>query len=162
MARFRTHRYVLISDIEKIYRQILVNPKDSNLQRIVWRYAPHKELQHYALRTVTYGTASASFLATRCLAQIARLTQDIKSAFNRKESDLAVFVDFKGAYDTVWREKLINKIRHLNITENMFNWLKRFLKQRWISTRYNDSHSKHKQVKIGLPQGAVNLSLIHI
>ena len=30
-----------------------------------------RQLQHYALRTVTYGTASASFLATRCLAQIA-------------------------------------------------------------------------------------------
>ena len=55
-----------------MYRQILVNPKDSNLQRIVWRDAPHKELQHYALRTVTYGTASASFLATRCLAQVAQ------------------------------------------------------------------------------------------
>ena len=40
MARFRTHRYVLISDTEKMYRQILVNPKDSNLQRIVWRDAP--------------------------------------------------------------------------------------------------------------------------
>ena len=71
MVRFRTHRYVLIADIEKMYRQIMVNPKDSNLQRIVWRDAPHKELRHYALRTVTYGTASASFLATRCLAQIA-------------------------------------------------------------------------------------------
>ena len=54
-----------------MYRQIIVNPKDSNLQRIVWRDGPRKELRHYALRTVTYGTASASFLATRCLAQIA-------------------------------------------------------------------------------------------
>ena len=72
MSWFRTHRYVLISDIEKMYRQILVTPRDSNLQRIVWRDAPHRELQHYALRTVTYGTASVSFLATRCLAQIAQ------------------------------------------------------------------------------------------
>ena len=55
-----------------MYRQILVNPKDSNLQRIVWRDASHRELQHYALRTVTYGTASAFFLATRCLAQVAQ------------------------------------------------------------------------------------------
>ena len=72
MARFRTHRYAFIADIEKMYRQILVSPSDSNLQRIVWRDAPHKELKHYALRTVTYGTASASFLATRCLKQISQ------------------------------------------------------------------------------------------
>ena len=42
MVRFRTHRYALIADIEKMYRQIMVNPKDSNRQRIVWRDAPHK------------------------------------------------------------------------------------------------------------------------
>ena len=41
-------------------------------KRQVWRDAHHRELQHYAMRTVTYGTASASFLATRCLAQIAQ------------------------------------------------------------------------------------------
>ena len=72
MTRFRTHRYAFIADIEKMYRQILVSPRDSNLQRIVWRDSPHKELKHYALRTVTYGTASASFLATRCLKQISQ------------------------------------------------------------------------------------------
>ena len=53
-----------------MYHQILVTPSDSNLQGIEWCDAPHRELQHYALRTVTYGTASASFLATRTLKQL--------------------------------------------------------------------------------------------
>ena len=52
MSRFRTHRYVLISDIEKMYRQILVNPKYSNLQRIVWRDAPHRDCLLYTSRCV--------------------------------------------------------------------------------------------------------------
>ncbi|XP_075221651.1 uncharacterized protein LOC142324666 [Lycorma delicatula] len=54
-----------------MYRQILVTQRDSNLQRILWRENPEQDLKHYSLRTVTYGTTSASFLATRCLVQIA-------------------------------------------------------------------------------------------
>lgn len=72
VLRFRTHNYVITSDIAKMYRQIRVNSNDCNLQRILWRDSPEKELKHYKLNTVTYGTASASFLATRCLIQIAK------------------------------------------------------------------------------------------
>ncbi|XP_075210613.1 uncharacterized protein LOC142317967 [Lycorma delicatula] len=70
ILRFKVHNYVITSDITKMYRQILVTQKDSNLQRILWRKNPEQDLTHYALRTVTYDTTSASFLATR-LVQIA-------------------------------------------------------------------------------------------
>ncbi|XP_075214864.1 uncharacterized protein LOC142320756 [Lycorma delicatula] len=60
-----------------MYRQILVTQKDSNLQRILWRENPEQDLKHYALRTVTYGTTSASFLATRCLAIHLELVSDL-------------------------------------------------------------------------------------
>ncbi|XP_075235031.1 uncharacterized protein LOC142332470 [Lycorma delicatula] len=62
ILRFRVHNYV----ITKMYRQILVTQKDSNLQRMLWRENPEQDLKHYALRTVTC-TTSASFLATCCL-----------------------------------------------------------------------------------------------
>lgn len=38
---------------------------------IIWRDAPDAELSHFQLNTVTYGTASASFLSTHCLKQLA-------------------------------------------------------------------------------------------
>lgn len=41
------------------------------LQFILWRSNPEDELQTFLLNTVVYGTASAPFLATRCLAQLA-------------------------------------------------------------------------------------------
>ncbi|XP_075235510.1 uncharacterized protein LOC142332790 [Lycorma delicatula] len=59
-----------------MYRQILVTQKDSNLQRILWRENLEQDLKHYALRTVSYGTTSASFLATRCLVQIVNDNND--------------------------------------------------------------------------------------
>ncbi|XP_046965871.1 uncharacterized protein LOC124534205 [Vanessa cardui] len=53
-----------------MYRTIVVHPNDRHLQQIVWRDNPLSPIQTYQLNTVTYGTASAPFLATRCLRQL--------------------------------------------------------------------------------------------
>lgn len=70
LIRFRQHRYVVSSDIEKMYRQININPLQRSLQQVWWRENPAHEIKIYKLHTVTYGTASAPYLATRCLAQL--------------------------------------------------------------------------------------------
>ena len=44
---------------------------DRKLQRILWRRSAEEPLRTYELTTVTYGTASAPYLATRCLQQLA-------------------------------------------------------------------------------------------
>jgi hypothetical protein len=54
-----------------MYRQIVVHPQDRDLQRILWRYSSEEPIQEYRLTTVTYGTSSAPFLATRCLKKLA-------------------------------------------------------------------------------------------
>lgn len=54
-----------------MYRQVLVDPSQTSLQRILWRESPTCEALTYELNTITYGTASASYLATRCLKQLA-------------------------------------------------------------------------------------------
>jgi len=54
-----------------MYRQIVVHPQHRDLQRILWRYSSDKRIQEYRLTTVTYGTSSAPFLATRCLKKLA-------------------------------------------------------------------------------------------
>lgn len=71
LVRFRSHRYVLSADISKMYRQILVDPVDRDFQRILWRDNQNKSIQIWKLKTVTYGTTFAPFLAIRCLQQLA-------------------------------------------------------------------------------------------
>ncbi|CAK1593094.1 unnamed protein product [Parnassius mnemosyne] len=70
LLRFRQHKYILSADVEKMYRCIIVHPDDRHLQQIVWRNSPSEPIQTFQLNTVTYGTASAPFLATRCLKQL--------------------------------------------------------------------------------------------
>lgn len=67
---WRFNRFAATSDIEKMYRQILVNPDQRHLQKILWRKSPGEALKEYSLNTITYGTASAPYLAIRTLFQM--------------------------------------------------------------------------------------------
>lgn len=48
----------------------MVNPTQ-RIIGIIWRKEPSQDINTYELNTVTYGTASAPYLAIRCLFQIA-------------------------------------------------------------------------------------------
>lgn len=72
LLRFRMHTYVISADIAKMYRQVLLHPEQRQLQRILWRESPEKSIETFELNTVTYDTTAASFLAIRCLEQLAR------------------------------------------------------------------------------------------
>jgi hypothetical protein len=76
LLRFRMYKYVLSADVEKMYRQVLITPSQRNMQRILWRENSSEPIKHYALNTVTYGTASAPFLAIRSLQQLAHENQN--------------------------------------------------------------------------------------
>nr|XP_042901871.1 uncharacterized protein LOC122270054 [Parasteatoda tepidariorum] len=69
LIRFRTHKIALTADIEKMYRQVIL--KNSDFQRIAWRNSPFEPIQDYRLTGIVYDTASAPYLATKCLQQLA-------------------------------------------------------------------------------------------
>ncbi|XP_076247789.1 uncharacterized protein LOC143187453 [Calliopsis andreniformis] len=76
LLRFRSYSYVLTADIEKMFRQVKVHAEDRSYQRILWRNSQDQPVKTYELNTVTYGTASAPFLAVRCLQQLANDEQN--------------------------------------------------------------------------------------
>ena len=55
---------------------LLVDEADRNLQCILWRNEPTDSIKMFQLNTVTFGTAAAPFLATRCLKESANLVKD--------------------------------------------------------------------------------------
>ncbi|XP_070524007.1 uncharacterized protein [Cardiocondyla obscurior] len=71
ITNWRRHRFAIVADIEKMYRQILVDDADKKMQRIVWRYDPAENVNDYQLNTLTYGLACAPFVALRVLQQLA-------------------------------------------------------------------------------------------
>ncbi|XP_045541438.1 uncharacterized protein LOC123722924 [Papilio machaon] len=71
LMKWRMHPISLCCDIVKMYRQVKIAPEDADFQRIVWRDSPSSEMEEYKLVTVTFGTASAPYLAVKTLQQIA-------------------------------------------------------------------------------------------
>ncbi|XP_049886711.1 uncharacterized protein LOC126381259 [Pectinophora gossypiella] len=76
LLRFRQHRYVGCADVEKMFRQILIQSDMRDLQLILWREKTSDPLKIFQLNTVTYGTASAPYLSMRCLKQLAQDCND--------------------------------------------------------------------------------------
>lgn len=71
LTRWRKYPIAFTADLEKMYRQILVDDQDQSFQRIVWRSSPTADIQDFKLQTITYGTACAQFLAIRSMHQLA-------------------------------------------------------------------------------------------
>ncbi|GFT59254.1 integrase catalytic domain-containing protein [Trichonephila clavipes] len=71
MVRFRKHKYAFTTDIENMFCMINIHPEQTCLQRILWKKGIGEPIKTYDLTTVTYGTVSASYLATRTLKQLA-------------------------------------------------------------------------------------------
>ncbi|XP_050551821.1 uncharacterized protein LOC118281518 [Spodoptera frugiperda] len=76
LIRARFYKYILAADVEKLFRQILLDETDRNLQFILWREEESKPLRTLRLNTVTYGFTSASYLSTRCLWQLGEECSD--------------------------------------------------------------------------------------
>ncbi|XP_059053188.1 uncharacterized protein LOC131847604 [Achroia grisella] len=70
LVRARQYKYLLTGDIEKMYRQVQVKSEDRNLQLILWREDESQPIRTLQLNTLTYGTASASYLSTRCIKKL--------------------------------------------------------------------------------------------
>ena len=69
---------------------------------------------------------------------------------------MAVFIDFQGVYDTIWRSRLLNKLHVHGIGGKIYNWRKIIFIPKMGKTRWNEQESNYKKSKVGLPQGAVS------
>ncbi|XP_049868002.1 uncharacterized protein LOC126368160 isoform X1 [Pectinophora gossypiella] len=69
---YRFGDYTFNADIKRMFRGVLVNPEHTSLQNILWREDPSQPIKCIRLDTVTYGLKSSSYLATRCLLELAK------------------------------------------------------------------------------------------
>jgi hypothetical protein len=86
---------------------------------------------------------------------IAKFSQFIKDALDNKRLLTAVSVDFKSAYDSVWKENLLLRIIRSGIRSNLLQWLESFISHTACKVRYGEHYSKYHILQTGLPQGAV-------
>ncbi|GFW73325.1 integrase catalytic domain-containing protein [Trichonephila clavipes] len=98
-----------------MYRQILVDPNQMDVQRIMWKTNADAPVKTYKLASVNYGTVSTPILATRILKA---LTDEEKVEFpgaadvicNNRLSQLLLRVDFELHKWVSKRSELLNDL----------------------------------------------------
>ena len=140
------------SDTPEGYRPITLT---SACCKVAERMVVRRLNQFFEMNAVI-DECQAGFRAHRCtMDQVVYFAQSVKDGYHKKMSSLAVMVDLKNAYDTVWRPMLLHKLALSGVAGNLFNWIASFLSQRQIRVRYNDCLSEYRIQRQGLPQGAV-------
>lgn len=161
VLRFRLRSVVLNADIKMMYRQILIDPSDRPYQQILWRSTKNQPIQVYFLNTVTYGTKSAPYLATRCLKQVAienqrdypRTSKIIETSFYM--DDLILTVDSVKEALEIYKE--ITKI----LSQCGFQ-LRKWCSNEHTVLNYIKNHSSLQDDKLVLPHDNKELKMLGI
>ena len=66
-----------------------------------------------------------------------------------------LFLDLRKAFDTVHHSILLDKLKHLGLSDNTVLWFKSYLNERLQVTKINDQISKEAKVTFGVPQGSI-------
>ena len=83
------------------------------------------------------------------------ITQLIYDVFDHHHDTRAVFLDISKAFDKVWHEGLLLKLRSNEISGPLLNLLSEFLSERCQRTVLNGKSSDWKIITAGVPQGSV-------
>ena len=92
-----------------------------------------------------------------CISQLLSITHDIFKGFdaNPPLDTRGVFLDISKAFDRVWHDGLIFKLKSYGITGSLLSLLNDFLSGRLQRVVINGKTSKWKHVLAGVPQGSI-------
>lgn len=86
--------------------------------------------------------------------QVHRVVNIIKEDIENKRFCSAAFLDISQAFDKVWHEGLLYKLK-LTIPHTYFNIIKSYLTERHFRVKYQDVYTKLHKIEAGVPQGSV-------
>lgn len=86
--------------------------------------------------------------------QVQRLVNRIHYAFEHKFYCTAAFLDISQAFDRVWHEGLLFKIKS-TLPTNYFKFISSYLEDRHFLIKYGMATSSLHKIQVGVPQGSV-------
>ena len=96
------------------------------------------------------GFRPGGLLGTRVLS----ISQEVKTSLAANMPALAVYIDFKKAYDIVWHAGLMVKLYRLGMPLNLLKITLSWLKDRQAYIVFGERRSENFQIDVGLPQGS--------
>lgn len=91
------------------------------------------------------------------------LRTHITHALNQKSATIACATDIEKAFDTVWREGLIYKMRHIfAFDHHICRCIYHLLLDRTFSVKLSDALSSRFDIAAGVPQGGVLSAILYV
>ena len=90
-----------------------------------------------------------------CINQLLAMTHEIYKSFDACLDVRAVFLDISKAFDKVWHQGLLYKLKQNGISGNLLETLTDFLKDRKQRVVWNGQNFSRKNIEAGVPQGSI-------
>ena len=90
-----------------------------------------------------------------CTNQLLAITHEIYRSFDEGFDVRGVFLDISKAFDKVWHQGLLFKLRQNGISGDLLNILRDFLQYRKQRVVLNGQYSAWANVEAGVPQGSI-------
>ena len=90
-----------------------------------------------------------------CIYQLISITSDIYRNFEKLDETRAVFLDISKAFDKVWHDGLIYKLKSNGISGNLLLFFENYLSNRHQRVTLNGCESSWRSISAGDPQGSV-------
>lgn len=87
--------------------------------------------------------------------QLVHIVHNIYKGLDNRNDVCMVFLDISKAFDKVFHEGLLFKLRQLGIEGNLFNWIESYLLNRQQRVIINGQSSDIKTINAGVPQGSI-------
>ena len=87
--------------------------------------------------------------------QLISITSNIFYSFEEYDETRAVFLDISKAFDKVWHEGVLYKLKCNGISGNLLEFIKHYLQNRHQRVILNGTKSDWKKIYAGVPQGSV-------
>ena len=92
-----------------------------------------------------------------CVSQLLSITHEIFKGFDANPSldTCGIFLDISKAFDRVWHEALIFKLRSYGISDSLLRLFNSFLSERFQRVVLNGQASEWRKMLAGVPQGSI-------
>ena len=118
----------------------------------------YNNLYSYLLQNKILNNSQSGFrTGDSCVNQLIAITHEIYKDFagNPSLETRGVFLDISKAFDKVWHEGLLFKLKQYGVEGSMYGIIKNYLNNRYQRVLLNGTQSSWIKISAGVPQGSV-------